>query len=216
MLRTRKINIYLNGVILTLLIPTIIGIVVFVFIFDYKDDYKLRDIFFFATGSVAILTFIHHIINGKKKLEIEEKKNEDAKKYQDEMIRLSKEKNSYEIISQYYKPEMVESLRAFREIKSNVPGIVENSDIQELKKYLENNPKDHSRLHLLLNSFENVALQIKNGFVEEYIIKDALHSMFYNTHKTLKAYIKDVQLKKGYEKCWEDFVNLNKEWGDSK
>lgn len=210
MLKDKQIKFILSGVFLTLCIPIVVGFILFFFVLD---KYDFRDIVFFATGSVAILTFIMHTINGERDIKFREQQVIDAKDYNAETLLNKKKERSYDVISQFHKPEMVESLRAYREIKKDVPNLIKKSNVEPLKEYLSNNPKDHSRLHLLLNSFENIAIQIKNEFLDETIIKDAMHSMFYNINITLTSYIKDAQSEKGHEKCWEDFVRLCKNWG---
>ncbi len=97
-----------------------------------------------------------------------------------------------------------------------MPKLVNKSNVELLKKYLKENPKDHSRLHLLLNFLESVSLQINNKFLDESIIKDAFHSMFYNVYITMKSYIKDVQSEKGYENVWQEFEKILKKWGEPK
>ncbi|SFB72029.1 protein of unknown function [Zunongwangia mangrovi] len=211
MLKDKQVNFILSGVFLTLCIPLIIGLVLFLWILD---DFNFRDVMFFATGSVAILTFILHTINGERDKKFKQEQMEETKAFNEKNLYNKKCERSYLIISQFYKPEMVESLRAYRELKREVPNLIKNSNVEPFKEHLSKNPKDHSRLHLLLNSFENIAIQIKKEFIDEDIIKDAMHSMFYNIYITLHSYIKDAQSEKGHEKCWEDFVKLCRDWGE--
>lgn len=211
MLKDKQVKFLVNGIFLTLCIPLVVGLILFLFVLD---EYNFRDIVFFGTGSVAILTFIMHTRNGETDKKYKEQQISNTKDYQAQMLLNNKKERSYAIISQFYKPEMVESLRAYREIKKDVPNLIKKSNVEPLKEYLSENPKDHSRLHLLLNSFENIAIQIKNDFIEESVIKDAMHSMFYDINLTLTSYIIDTQSEKGHEKCWEDFVRLCRKWGE--
>ena len=216
MIKNKRFNIMINGVFLTVTIPIIIGLILFLGILDYKEDYGIRDVFFFLASAFGVLTFIMHTINGERNTKIRQQNADDAKEYRSEMLRMEKHKRSYDIISQYYKPEMVESLRAFRELKKNVPKTKDAMYVANLKKHFIVNPKDHSRIHLLLNSFENLALQIKRDYIDEEIVKDALHSMSNNLYSALNSYIKDAQSEEGKENCWDEFIKLNRKWGKPK
>lgn len=214
MIKNKEVKFILNGLLVTLSIPIVLGVVLFVFVLKYKTDYNFKDVMYFSTGSVAILTFIMHTVNGNKSSTAENDRLRETKDYQEKMLLNIKRQNSYDIISQFSKPEMVEPLRAYRDIKTEAPNLILGSNVEPLKEYLKGNPKDYSRLHLLFNFFENISLQVKNDFLEEEIIKDALHSMFYNVYSTMKIYIKDAQSEKGYDRCWDDFVQLSKKWGE--
>jgi len=215
MFKNRNVSFILNGVVLTLAIPLILGLILFLWIFpSFEITFKFTDVMLFATATVAILTFILHTINGNKNSESNKERNKSEREYQDKMLSREKQKTSYSIVSIYTKPEMVESLRAYRDVKKEIPNLVKKSNVELLKEYFKENPKDHSRIHMLLNSFESIAVQIKRGFLDEEIIKDCMHSMFYDGYKTLNSYIKDAQSDKGHEKCWDDFVNLCKNWGE--
>jgi len=215
MIKNKEVKFILNGVFITLSIPIVLGVILFVFILN-PTDFTFKDVMYFSTGSVAMLTFIMHTVNGNKSSISKSERLKEIKEYQDKKLLVIKQQNSYNIILQFSKQEMVEPLRAYRDIKKEVPNLILGSNVEPLKEYLKVNPKDHSRLHLLLNFFEHISLQIKNDFVDEHIIKDAMHSMFYNAYSTLKTYIKDAQSEKGYDKCWDDFVQLSKKWGEPK
>lgn len=216
MIKNKTVKFILNGVFLTLCIPLILGIVLFCFILEYKTHYDFKDVVLFTTCSVVILTFILHTVNGEKDNLSKSQSLIDSKDFQTKQLINIKQQNSYNVISHFANPEMVEPLRAYRDIKKEIPKLVTKSNVEPLKKYLEQNPKDHSRLHLLLNFLESVSLQVNNDFLDESIIKDAFHSMFYNVYTTMKSYIKDAQSEKGYEKVWEEFERMSKKWGEPK
>ena len=234
----KKIGFIVKGLLITLLIPLIIGAILFFILYLYNIPYDFRDIMLYITGSVAILTFIMHNINGdknsklnkekneelkrfneerlellKEKNSFDKKTNEDIKKFHESKIDLLKQKNSYAIVSVFARQEMVKSLSVYRKIREKTPSLIIKSNVEPLKQYLKDNPDDHTHLNLLLNCFENTALQIKRGYVDEEILKDALHSVSWNVYCTLSSYIKDIQSDPVKEKCWDEFVKICKKWG---
>lgn len=212
----KKVGFIVKGIIITLCLPIVIGLILFFSLFYCDVQFDFRDVLLYITGSVAILTFIMHNINGDKNAQSNTQKNEEIKKFHREKLSLLKQRNSYEIISQFSKQEMVESLSVYRKIKNETPSLIIKSNVEPLKKYLKENPTEHTHLNLLLNCFENTALQIKRGYIDEEIIKDALHSVIWNVYCVLSSYIKDVQSEKGKEKCWDEIVKLSKKWGEPK
>lgn len=215
-IKDRKIGFIIKGLFITLIIPIIIGILLFTCLFYCGVEYDFRDILLYIAGSVAILTFIMHNINGERNSKINNDKNEIIKNFHSEKLSLIRQRNSYEIVSQFSKQEMVESLSVYRKIKNQIPNLIIKSNVEPLKKYLKENPSDHTHLNLLLNCFENASLQMKRGYVDEEIIKDALHSVLWNVYCTLSSYIKDLQSEKGKELCWDEMVKVCKKWGEPK
>jgi len=216
LIKDKKIGFIVKGFFITLIIPIIIGVIIFICFSCFDIEYDFRDIILYITGSVAILTFIMHNINGEKNNKLLSEKNNEIKIFHQSKLSFLKQKNSYEIISHFAKQEMVESLSIYRQIKNEMPNLIIKSNVEPLKKYLKEHPNDHSHLNLLLNSFENISLQIKRDFVNEEIVKDALHSVFWNVYCTLYSYIKDVQSETGKERCWDEIVKICKKWGEPK
>src|SRR5690554_2022794 len=95
-IKDRKIGFIIKGLFITLIIPIIIGIILFTCLFYCGVEYDFRDILLYIAGSVAILTFIMHNINGERNSKINNDKNEIIKNFHSEKLSLIRQRNSYE------------------------------------------------------------------------------------------------------------------------
>lgn len=192
----------IKSVFIILLIVAIIGILIFYVGYELQNKtYGIIEIMAYTTGSIAILSLIYNSYNQQEHI-----------KYEEKQLEILKSKHSYDVISNVIKPEMTDSMKAFREVRKQTKSLIKGNDVTKLLKYFEENPKDHTRIQMLLNFFEQTSIQIKNNYIDEIIIKEAFKTMFINAYEIMNPYIRHTQIMDDHKRCWIEFEELCEKW----
>lgn len=198
-----KIKFELKYIYLFLVLILIVGAALFWILYKSDVDFGIIEIMAYLTGSVAILTLIYHALS-----------LESSHSFHDEDLKLKRHQYSYEIVSKINEPSMSETLQVMYEINLKKDKYFKKNDISKFKKFLEHNRDKRAKIVMLINYFEHISLLVKNGHVEEDIIKDSFKTIFIYTYTLLKPYIDDSQAHS--RKIWINFECLAEKWSKEK
>jgi len=198
-----KIKIELKYIYIFLFLIILFGLMIFKFIYyDNNIEFGIIEIMAYLTGSVAILTLLYHAFSLESSHEF----------HKDNLI-LKKHQYSYDIISKVNEPEFAETLQLLHEIKLNKEYFFSET-IDNFKRFLKDNGKKRSKVIMLLNYFEHMAILVENNHVEEEIIKDGFKTLFVSTYSLMKPYIDYRQ--ETHRKSWYRFECLAEKWSKEK
>lgn len=100
-----------------------------------------------------------------------------------------------------------------RKIINNYPDEVKHSDI--VLKALRQSEDLELKVSNILNFFEELALAVEKGLVDQDMIKEFFEYIFLRCATLFKDYIEDERIKRQYNKLYIEFTNLNETWQNS-
>ncbi|MDO6810031.1 DUF4760 domain-containing protein [Zobellia galactanivorans] len=194
------VNFNINYIVLALSIILIGGFFVFyVWFYRCGIEFAMIDVMAYSTGSVAIFTLIYHSLGLSS-----------SYSFHKENLKIRRNQYSFEVISKVHDSDMGKTLSVLKDLKAKQESNLEEKNIKDFLKYLDENPEDRTKLSILLNYFEHISLLVENRHVDELIIKSAFRTLFTSTYSLLKFYIDERQLV--HRRSWIKFEHLAKKW----
>ncbi|MEK6153109.1 DUF4760 domain-containing protein [Flavobacteriaceae bacterium 3-367] len=186
------------GIVFTL----ISAVALFVFLAYLEIEYGVLEVIAYITGMTATLTLVYHSLSLEQRIE--------EQKYNNFLYR---SKYTYDLISEWHSPRMMDSISCARKLirdkKRNVE-LKDKTKVSDFADYLEKNLNERKHLILILNYFENISTMIDSGHVDVEIVKNAFKSMFISYYEYLENYIDFRQ--KEYPASWAYFELVAKKW----
>ncbi len=195
---------YVNYLAAALIVILALGFAIFYFLYYSRgEEVKITDVMAYLTGSVAIVTLLYHIIN----MEWQDKNQKDS-------LKLRRHQYTYDVISRLTDPKMGEYLSILAEIKDHHIDKLKEKNIQEFMDFLKENNDKRIKLVVLINLFEQISILVEKNHVEEYIVKEALKTLFTDAYSMLRAYINERQV--AHRRNWIHFEELSVRWSKEK
>lgn len=168
----------------------------------FEVHYGMLEIIAYVTGLTATLTLIYHSLSLENQIE--------EQKYNNLLYR---SKYTYDLISEWHSPKMMDSISCSRNLMKHPERSLELRDktkVSLFAEYLEENLDERKHLILILNYFENISTMIETDHVDVQIVKNSFKSMFISYYSYLENYIDYRQ--KEYPDSWAYFEIISKKW----
>lgn len=162
--------------------------------FDFTFKYLL--------WAVGLSTLLYHLHNLEYQIRTQETSN-----------RQNKAKYTYDICSDWRKPEMMEIIEDVRLLLLDKERELSSENlISEFVAYVDNpiNIKKRMSLILTLNYFESISAMVLVGDLDNEIVKKLFGKLFGRYYKRLCFYIDFRQAESS--KSWVNFEKLSKKW----
>jgi len=199
---TYKRDISIKYVYLGIIFILLSAVALFILLAYLEINFGLIEIIAYITGMTATFTLIYHSLSLEQRIE-EQKYNNF----------LYKSKYTYDLISEWHSPSMMDSINCSRKLIKDPARSIELRDktkVHLFADYLEKNLDERKHLILILNYFENISTMINSKHVDLEIVKNAFKSMFVSYYEHLENYIDFRQ--KEYPSSWAYFESIAKTW----
>ncbi len=183
-----------------------------------QQSVTVRDVTAIVTCGLVCTTLIYHAKNLRVNVELtREKIDFDRMKYAEEKALKVQEAewnrllHSFQVSSLWFKPDMANHVELARKfLRQHRDKLEVHVPINLFQQELENDLTARKALICVLNYFENIALLIKYGLVDEECIKLCFRTLFVDYLKVLSRYIDEIQ--KQNSRFLMNYEEIGKKW----
>lgn len=176
----------------------LLGVILFTLLTVFKSPFSIVDIMAYLTGSVAIVTLIHF-----------SKSLDQANTHNQNMLELSKNQYSFDVVAEAHKDNIKKSLNRLRQIEKSLN--LSTIDTSKLMEYFGNNPEEEEEVVQVLNFFEHLSILIYRDQVSELIIKDSFKTLFIRTRVLFNGYMEYIHLNRS-NTIWSNYITIATKW----
>lgn len=168
----------------------------------HKDS-TTKDVVEVVTGGVIVLTLFYHMINYEN----------DQTKFKHD-VKLSREKLSFNIATEWHKEPMVNYMKILKEFLKKHEPLLKENDAKNFHDTIENenNIEEKKALIAVFNYFESISLGVKQGIMDEEFVKGFFGSIFVQYCQEYSFYIEYRRRIKKNQRIWNNFTILANKW----